>query len=180
MIFMMIGIFGGIAGGLKQDEIADSFIDGSKDLIYAALVIGFARAIVIVAQDGRIIDTILNAAANLLGGLPKVIFVNLMMFVQNVISFFVPSSSGHAALTIPIMAPLSDLVGVSRQNIITAYQFGTGITNFITPTNGVLMACLAMAKIPWAKFVKFVLPLIITLWVIGIIALTVGLQVFPA
>ena len=71
-------------------------------------------------------------------------------------------------------------MGVSRQNIITAYQFGTGITNFITPTNGVLMACLAMAKIPWAKFVKFVLPLIITLWVIGIIALTVGLQVFPA
>ena len=81
MIFMMIGVFGGIAGGLKQDEIADSFIDGAKDLIYAALVIGLARAIVIIAQDGRIIDTILNGAANLLGGLPKVVFVNLMMFV---------------------------------------------------------------------------------------------------
>lgn len=180
MIFMMIGVFGGIAGGLKQDEIADAFIDGSKDLIYAALVIGLARAIVIIAQDGRIIDTILNAAANLLGGLPQVVFTNLMMFVQNIISFFVPSSSGHAALTIPIMAPLSDLVGVSRQNIITAYQFGTGITNFITPTNGVLMASLAMAKIPWAKFVKFVLPLIVVLWVIGAISLTLGLKVFPA
>ena len=179
MIFMMIGVFGGIAGGLKQDEIADSFIDGAKDLIYAALVIGLARAIVIIAQDGRIIDTILNGAANLLGGLPKVVFVNLMMFVQNVISFFIPSSSGHAALTIPIMAPLSDLVGVARQNIITAYQFGTGITNFITPTNGVLMACLAMAKIPWAKFVKFVLPLIGIFVVIGMISLTIGLQIFP-
>lgn len=178
MIFMMIGVFGGIAGGLKQDEIADSFIDGAKDLIYAALVIGLARAIVIIAQDGRIIDTILNGAANLLGGLPKVVFVNLMMFVQNVISFFIPSSSGHAALTIPIMAPLSDLVGVARQNIITAYQFGTGITNFITPTNGVLMACLAMAKIPWAKFVKFVLPLIGIFVVIGMISLTIGLQIF--
>lgn len=180
MIFMMIGLFGGIAGGLREDEIADSFISGAKDLIYAALVIGLARAIVIVAQDGKIIDTILNAAANLLGGMPKVIFVNLMMFVQNVIAFFVPSSSGHAALTIPIMAPLSDLVDVSRQNIITAYQFGTGITSFITPTNGVLMACLAMAKIPWARFVKFVMPLIIVLWIIGIAALTIGLQVFPA
>lgn len=179
MIFMMIGVFGGIAGGLKQDEIADSFIDGAKDLIYAALVIGLARAIVIIAQDGRIIDTILNGAANLLGGLPKVVFVNLMMFVQNVISFFIPSSSGHAALTIPIMAPLSDLVGVARQNIITAYQFGTGITNFITPTNGVLMACLAMAKIPWAKFVKSVLPLIGIFVVIGMISLTIGLQIFP-
>ena len=179
MIFMMIGVFGGIAGGLKQDEIADSFIDGAKDLIYAALVIGLARAIVIIAQDGRIIDTILNGAANLLGGLPKVVFVNLMMFVQNVICFFIPSSSGHAALTIPIMAPLSDLVGVARQNIITAYQFGTGITNFITPTNGVLMACLAMAKIPWAKFVKFVLPLIGIFVVIGMISLTIGLQIFP-
>lgn len=179
MIFMIIGVFGGIAGGLKENEIADSFIDGAKDLIYAALVIGLARAIVIVAQDGKIIDTILNGAANLLGGLPKVVFINLMMFVQNAISFFIPSSSGHAALTIPIMAPLSDLVGVSRQNIITAYQFGTGITNFITPTNGVLMACLAMVKIPWIKFVKFVLPLIGIFVVIGVISVTVGLTVFP-
>lgn len=179
MIFMIIGVFGGIAGGLKEDEIADSFIDGAKDLIYAALVIGLARAIVIVAQDGKIIDTILNGAANLLGGLPKVVFINLMMFVQNAISFFIPSSSGHAALTIPIMAPLSDLVGVSRQNIITAYQFGTGITNFITPTNGVLMACLAMVKIPWIKFVKFVLPLIGIFVVIGVISVTVGLTIFP-
>lgn len=180
MIFMMIGVFGGIAGGLKQDEIADAFIAGSKDLIYAALVIGLARAIIIIAQDGKIIDTILNAAAKMLGGLPKTIFINLMLVIQNIICFFVPSSSGHAALTIPIMAPLADLVGVSRQNIITAYQFGTGITSFITPTNGVLMASLTMAGIPWTKFLKFVLPLIIVLWVIGAVALTVGLQIFPA
>lgn len=180
MIFMMIGVFGGIAGRLKQDEIADAFISGAKDLIYAALVIGLARGIILVAQDGKIIDTILNAAAGLLGGLPKTLFINLMLIIQNIICFFVPSSSGHAALTIPIMAPLADLVGVSRQNIITAYQFGTGITSFITPTNGVLMACLTMAKIPWAKFIKFVLPLVIVLWLIGAAALTLGLQIFPA
>lgn len=180
MIFMMIGVFGGIAGRLKQDEIADAFISGAKDLIYAALVIGLARGIILVAQDGKIIDTILNAAAGLLGGLPKTLFINLMLIIQNIICFFVPSSSGHAALTIPIMAPLADLVGVSRQNIITAYQFGTGITSFITPTNGVLMACLTMAKIPWVKFIKFVLPLVIVLWLIGAAALTLGLQIFPA
>ena len=131
-------------------------------------------------QVTKIIDTILNAAAGLLGGLPKALFINLMLIIQNIICFFVPSSSGHAALTIPIMAPLADLVGVSRQNIITAYQFGTGITSFITPTNGVLMACLTMAKIPWAKFIKFVLPLVIVLWLIGAAALTLGLQIFPA
>ncbi len=180
MIFMMIAVFGGLAGRLHQDEIADAFIGGAKDLIYAALAIGLARAIILVAQDGKIIDTILNGAAAMLGGLPKTIFINLMMLIQNIICFFVPSSSGHAALTIPIMAPLSDLVGVSRQNIITAFQFGTGITSFITPTNGVLMACLSMAKLPWTRFVKFVLPLIIVLWVIGLIALTLGLQIFPA
>lgn len=180
MIFMMIAVLGGIAGRLSQDQIADAFIAGAKDLIYAALAIGLARAIILVAQDGKIIDTILNAAAALLGGLPKTVFINLMMLIQNIICFFVPSSSGHAALTIPIMAPLSDLVGVSRQNIITAFQFGTGITSFITPTNGVLMACLAMAKLPWARFVRFVLPLIIVLWIIGIIALTIGLSIFPA
>lgn len=180
MIFMMIGIFGGIAGRLREDQIADAFIAGAKDLIYAALAIGLARAIILVAQDGIIIDTILNGAANMLGGLPKAVFVNLMLIIQNIICFFVPSSSGHAALTIPIMAPLADLVGVSRQNIITAFQFGTGITSFITPTNGVLMACLTMAKIPWAKFLKFVLPLVIALWVIGAVALTIGLRIFPA
>ncbi|MEG0662193.1 MAG: Na+/H+ antiporter NhaC family protein, partial [Anaerovoracaceae bacterium] len=180
MIFVMIGVFGGIVGRLNQAEIADSFIDGSKDLIYAALVIGLARAIIIIAQDGKIIDTILNGAANMLGGLPKAVFANIMLVVQNIISFFVPSSSGHAALTIPIMAPLGDLVGVSRQNIVTAFQFGTGITSFITPTNGVLMASLTMAKIPWTKFLKYVLPLVLILWIIGAIALTVGLQLFPA
>ena len=107
------------------------------------------------------------------------VFINLMMFVQNIISFFIPSSSGHAALTIPIMAPLGDLVGVSRQNVVTAYQFGTGITNFITPTNGVLMACLTMANIPWTRFVKFVIPLIGLFVVIGVISVTMGLSVFP-
>lgn len=180
MIFMMIGILGGIAGRLREDEIADAFIAGAKDLIYAALAIGLARAIILVAQDGLIIDTILQSAANMLGGLPKAVFINIMLVIQNIICFFVPSSSGHAALTIPIMAPLADLVGVSRQNIITAYQFGTGITSFITPTNGVLMACLTMIRMPWAKFLKFVLPLVIILWVIGAIALTIGLQIFPA
>ena len=177
---MITGILAGIVGGLGQEVICDSFIDGAKDLIYAALVIGFSRAILVIAQEGRIIDTILYKASLVLGGLPKPIFVNLMLIIQNVISFFVPSSSGHAALTIPIMAPLGDIVGVSRQTVVLAYQFGTGMTNFITPTNGVLMAALTMAKIPWPRFIKFIMPLFVVLWLISAVAVTIGLHVFPA
>lgn len=176
MIFTAIGVLGGIVGRLNESEIAEAFVDGAKGLTYAAVVIGLARSIVIVAQDGVIIDTMLNSAANLLGGLPKAVFINLMLIIQNIISFFVPSSSGHAALTMPIMAPLGDLVGVSRQEIVTAYQFGTGITSFITPTNGVLMACLAMAKLQWSKFLRFVAPLLIVLWLVSVAALTIGLN----
>ena len=179
MVFLITGILAGFTGGLNQEVLCDSFIDGAKDLIYAALVIGFSRAILVIAEDGRIIDTILYQAANALGGLPKPIFVNLMLVIQNVICFFVPSSSGHAALTIPIMAPLGDIVGVSRQTIVLAYQFGTGLTNFITPTNGVLMAALTMAKIPWPRFIRFILPLMIVLWVISAITITVSLYAFP-
>lgn len=180
MVFLITGILAGIVGGLGQEVICDSFIDGAKDLIYAALVIGFSRAILVIAQEGRIIDTILYKASLVLGGLPKPIFVNLMLIIQNVISFFVPSSSGHAALTIPIMAPLGDIVGVSRQTVVLAYQFGTGMTNFITPTNGVLMAALTMAKIPWPRFIKFIMPLFVVLWLISAVAITIGLYVFPA
>lgn len=178
MIFMIIGVFSGIAGRLNETEIAEAFVEGAKGLVYAAVVIGLARSIIIVAQDGKIIDSILFSASNVLGELPKTVFINLMLITQNIISFFVPSSSGHAALTIPIMAPLGDLVGVARQNIISAYQYGTGITSFITPTNGVLMAALTMAGIPWSKFVKYIAPLLITLWVLSAIALTIGLAIF--
>jgi len=177
MIFTAIGVIGGIAGRLNESEIAEAFVEGAKGLTYAAVVIGLARSIVIIAQDGVIIDTMLNSAANILGGLPKAVFINLMLVIQNIISFFVPSSSGHAALTMPIMAPLGDLVDVSRQQIVSAYQFGTGITSFITPTNGVLMACLAMAKIQWSKFLRFVGPLVIVLWLVSAAALTIGLNI---
>lgn len=179
MVFLVTGILAGLVGGLSESEVADSFIDGAKDLIYAALVIGFSRGILVIAQDGRIIDTILYNAANLLDGLPKPIFINLMMVVQHLLSYIVPSSSGQAALTIPIMAPLGDIMGVSRQVVVLAYQLGCGLGCYITPTSGVLMAALTMAKIPWIKYVKFVLPLMAAIFAVSIIAVTIGLTVYP-
>ncbi|EQK43478.1 C4-dicarboxylate anaerobic carrier family protein [[Clostridium] bifermentans ATCC 638] len=177
MIFCMIGIFSGIFGGLKQDEIVDSFLNGASDLISAALAIALARGIVIVAQNGHIIDTLLNYSADLLSRLPKFIFINLSFALESVLAFLIPSSSGLASLTIPVLSPLSDLVGVSSQLIITAYQFGTGIINLITPTSGVLMGALAFAKIPWSKWLRHIAPLIGGIIVVCIAFLTIGLYI---
>lgn len=174
MIFIAIGILSGIIGGLNQETIAISFIEGSKDLISAALAIALARGIVIIAQNGFIIDTMLNSAAGYLQNLPKVVFVNLTLFLEAALAFLIPSSSGLASLTIPVLAPLSDLVGVSVQLIVTAYQFGVGLTNMITPTSGVLMGALALANIPYSKWLRFVMPLIITLFISCMIFLTIG------
>jgi uncharacterized ion transporter superfamily protein YfcC len=184
MIFFGIGLFAAvitvIAKEAGQNEIAEAFVQGCKDLTSAAVVIGLARGILVVAQDGKIIDTILNTLSKTLNGLPKGIFASLMLLVQNAIAFLVPSSSGHAALTMPVMAPLGDLVNVNRQVVVTAYQYGTGLTNMITPTSGTLMAALGIARIPWNKYVKFILPLVAVLWVIAAIFLIIGLGVNPA
>lgn len=181
MIFFGIALFAAIitmiAKQAGQEEIAESFVQGCKDLTSAAVVIGLARGILVVAQDGKIIDTILNTLANTLSGLPKGLFTSLMLLVQNAIAFLVPSSSGQAALTIPVMAPLGDLVNVNRQVIVTAYQYGTGLSNIITPTSGTLMAALGIARIPWNKYVKFILPLVAVLWIIAAIFLIVGLGI---
>lgn len=184
MIFFGIGLFAAIVTMIAKEagekEIADSFVQGCKDLTYAAVVIGLARGVLVVAQDGKIIDTILNSLANTLNGLPKGVFTSLMLLVQNAIAFLVPSSSGQAALTMPVMAPLGDLVNVNRQVIVTAYQYGTGLTNMITPTSGTLMAALGIARIPWNKYVKFILPLVAILWVIAAIFLIIGLGISVA
>ncbi|MEG2788854.1 MAG: YfcC family protein [Romboutsia sp.] len=177
MIFCMIGIFSGIFGGLKQDEIVDSFLSGASDLVSAALAIALARGIVIVAQNGHIIDTLLNYSADMLSKLPKFIFINLSFALESFLAFLIPSSSGLASLTIPVLSPLSDLVGVSSQLIVTAYQFGTGLINLITPTSGVLMGALAFAKVPWSKWVRFVAPLFGIMILACITFLTIGLYI---
>ncbi|MGL5330500.1 MAG: YfcC family protein [Peptostreptococcaceae bacterium] len=177
MVFTAIGVIAGIVNGLNQSEIASSFISGAKDLVSAALAIALARGIVIIAQDGYIIDTILNSAANFLSVLPKAVFINLTLLLENALTFLIPSSSGLASLTVPVLAPLGDLVGVSGQQIVTAYQFGTGLTNMITPTSGVLMGALAVAKIPWSKWVRFVMPLLLILLATTMVFLTVGLYI---
>lgn len=158
-VFLATGILTGIVGGLSADEISNSFVAGAKDLMTTAFVVALSKALLIIASDGKIIDTILYAFSAPLEGLHPIGSSIVMLFVQKVIVFFVPSGSGQAALTMPVMAPLSDILGVSRQTAVLAFQFGEGFANMIIPTSAVTMGILALAKIPYEKWAVWVLPL---------------------
>lgn len=176
-LFIAVGVVMGAVGGLGANQTAKSFMEGARDLVATALIIGIARGILVVMQDGQIIDTILNGLANGLDGAGPVVAAQGMFGVQTIINFFVPSGSGQAALTMPLMAPLADLLGVSRQIAVLAYQMGDGFTNLIIPTAPVLMGALSLADIPWTKWARWILPLQIVLFILGLIALFVAVQV---
>ncbi|MBD3373705.1 putative basic amino acid antiporter YfcC [candidate division KSB1 bacterium] len=170
-IFLGLGIVVALISRLSANESANSFVRGAQDMIGAALVIGFARAILVLATQGQIIDTIMYHLSNTISGMPTIMAAQLMFIMQTFINFFVPSGSGQAALTMPIMAPLSDLIGVSRQTAVLAFQMGDGFTNMIIPTSGVTMGVLGMAKIPWETWAKWLLPIEIILFITGLILL---------
>ncbi|MCB0742311.1 MAG: YfcC family protein [Ignavibacteriae bacterium] len=169
-MFLIMGIIAGIIGGLKTDELIKSFIDGAKDLVGTALIIALARATLVISRDGQIIDTVLYGLAPFIQSSSPIFASQKMFIVQSIINFFVHSGSGQAALTMPIMAPLADLAGVSRQTAILAFQFGE-YTNIIIPTSAVTMGALSMAKVPWEKWAKWVLPLQILLMILGLLLL---------
>ena len=171
MIFLTGAIIAGVLGKLNEKEFWDSFVEGSQSLLYAALVIGLTRGIVLVAQDGVIIDTVLNAIINFLGGLSKGAFIILNEVVQIVVAFFVPSSSAHAALTMPLMVPLADVFEIPRSSVITAYAAASGFINQFSPTAGVLMAAIGMARITWGHWLKFIMPLLGIQFILSIIIL---------
>jgi uncharacterized ion transporter superfamily protein YfcC len=172
--FMAMGIIGGLLGRFSPSRIAEEFVIGAKAIVFGALVVGIARGILVVMQDGKIIDSIINGLASGIQNLPKSISVLGMYFVQIIINFFIPSGSGQAAATMPIMAPLADIVGINRQVAVTAYQFGDGFTNSIIPTSAVLMAGLSLAKVSYEKWVKFLWPLMLVWIGIGAVVLVVA------
>jgi uncharacterized ion transporter superfamily protein YfcC len=179
-IFLMMGIFASLAGGVGPSKTASHFVEGAKGIAFGALVVGIARAILVVMESGQIIDTIIHGMATGISSLPSMLAALLMYVVQIIINFFIPSGSGQAATTMPIMAPLGDLVGVTRQTAVLAYQFGDGFTNSIIPTSAVLMSYLAIAKVPYEKWFKWILPLMGIWIVVGavflMIAQAIGLQ----
>ncbi len=170
-LFFALGLFAGAAAGFSPNDITKHFLFGVKDIASAALIVGFAGGIITILEDGKIIDTILYEVSNSITGFGHTASISVMFLFQSMINVFIPSGSGQAALTMPIMAPLSDLIGVSRQSAVLAFQFGDGFTNMITPTSGVLIGVLGVAKIPYEKWFKFILPFIIILTIAGILLL---------
>jgi len=169
-LFFIMGILVGIIGGLTSDDLIKAFVDGAKDLVGTALIIALARATVVLSKDANIIDTILYGLSPYIESSSPIFASQKMFIVQSIINFFVHSGTGQAALTMPIMAPLSDLVGVTRQTAILAFQLGE-YTNIIIPTSAVTMGALSMARVPWDKWAKWVLPLMIILFLLGFILL---------
>lgn len=162
--FLAMGIISGLIGGLGPSKIAEEFVDGAKGLAFGALVVGIARGILVVMTEGMIMDTVVHGLSNMIKILPRAIAVFGMYIVQIIINFFIPSGSGQAAVTMPIMTPLADLLGITRQTAVLAFQFGDAFTNSIIPTSGSLMACLSIGNIPYEKWFKFIWPLML-IWI---------------
>lgn len=173
-VFFVMGVLAGLVGGLGLNGTAHAFVEGFREMAFAALLIGFARAIYVVLNEGHIIDTIVHGLFTPLAGFPDAIALIGMIVVQTIVHVPVPSVSGQAVLTMPILAPLSDLLEISRQVTILAYQYGAGLCELLTPTNGALMAVIAAAGVRYDTWIRFALPMWAILFGLGMVAVLVA------
>lgn len=158
-MFLAIGVGAGIIAGLDGDSICETLLAGCSDMLMGAVIIGIARGISVVMTAGNMIDTIVHFFAQMLQNIPASLTAIGMLIVVTLMNFLIPSGSGKAVVLFPILSPLADVVGVTRQTAILAYQFGDGFSNIIYPTSGYFMACISNAGVPWQKWVKFFTPL---------------------
>jgi len=175
--FIIIGLLSGLVGKLGINGTFEAFVDGMKVIAFGALIVGFARAILIIMEQGYIIDTLIFALSNVISSLPPSLNAVGMFFTQSIMNVFIPSGSGQAATTMPIMTPLADLLGMERQIAVLAFQYGDGITNSIIPTSASLMAYLAVAGIPYERWVKFVWKLILGWVLIALVAIVIAVMI---
>ncbi|MFL5774937.1 MAG: YfcC family protein [Chloroflexota bacterium] len=178
--FLFFTILVGVAGRMSEGSFTDTFVNGARDLLGVALIIGIARGITVIMNNGLITDTVLNAAEQAVGGLGGVAFINLMYFLFLPLSFLIPSSSGLATVAMPIMAPLAGFADVPAQLVVTAYQSANGLVNLVTPTSAVVMGGLAIARVGYGTWLKFVWPVLLLLAVLTVIVLTGGMLLAPA
>jgi uncharacterized ion transporter superfamily protein YfcC len=176
-LFFALAIVLAVIARMSPDHTAVEFGKGAAELTTTALMIGVARGIQVVLDQGGVVDTIVHGISLPLQQLPGALSAVGMFFVQSLANFFIPSGSGQAYVTMPIMAPLADLVGVSRQVAVLAYQFGDGFTNILVPTNAIIVGILAMAAIPFDRWVRFIFPFMIKVWIVGSIALAVAVMI---
>jgi uncharacterized ion transporter superfamily protein YfcC len=173
-LFLALAIVIALIARVGPDRTAVEFTRGATELTTTALLIGFARAIQVVLEQGGVIDTIVHGLSVPLQTLGPSVAAVGMFLVQSLTNLFIPSGSGQAYVTMPIMAPLADVVGVSRQVAVLAYQFGDGFTNILVPTSPVIIGMLSIARIPYDRWLRFVLPFMVKVWVVGSLALAVA------
>jgi uncharacterized ion transporter superfamily protein YfcC len=173
-LFLGFAIIIGLVGGLNEAKISETFINGARDMLGVALVIGLARGISVVMTNGLIIDTILYWAESAVSGLSGVAFINLISLLYLPLGFLIPSSSGLATVSMPIMAPLADTASVDRSLIVTAYQSASGLLNLVNPTFAVVIGGLALGRVRFDKWLRFTIPLLVILLVLYAIVLSIG------
>jgi len=175
-VFLAIGLATAFIARIPAGETSRTFINGAADMTAAALLVGFARTIEVVLADGQVIDTVIHGIAGVLLGLGPEASAIGMLIVQTVCNFFVPSGSGQAFVTMPIMSPLATLTGVPQQTAVIAYQFGDGFTNMVVPTSALVMGALALGKIPYGAWVRFVVPLLLKLFALAVVLLVMTVR----
>ncbi|SDH76959.1 Uncharacterized membrane protein YfcC, ion transporter superfamily [Alteribacillus persepolensis] len=172
-VFVIMAVVMGIINGMNVNKIAKSFAEGCQEIVVGALVVGFAYGAVVILENSSTIDTILYSMVNALSEWPSSIAAFGIFIAQSLLNFIVSSGSGQAALSMPIIAPLADLIDVQRQTAVLAFQMGDGISNIFSPTSGLLLAALAMSGISWIKWIKFIWPLIIIHYALGAVFVTI-------
>jgi uncharacterized ion transporter superfamily protein YfcC len=175
-LFLVMAIAVGVVARLKPDDWVAAFLQGARDMVSTALVIALAKGTVVLLRDGHIIDTMLHSLVPYVESSSAVFSAQKMFVIQSVINFFIHSGTGQAALTMPIMAPLADLVGVTRQTAILAFQFGE-LTTTIIPTSGITVGVLALSGIPYTTWVRWMLPLQLAYFVVAMLLLGVAASI---
>ena len=170
-LFFGMGLMAGIASGNSPNQITKLLLEGMKDIMSAAMVVGLAGGIIVLLEDGKVVDTIMFQLAGLMNEMHKTASLGVMYLIQTGLNIIIPSSSAKATLTMPIMAPFSDLIGVSRQAMVMAFQLGDGFTNMFTPTSGVLIGCLGMAKVPFEIWFKWIWKIMVVFIILGFLLL---------
>jgi uncharacterized ion transporter superfamily protein YfcC len=172
--FLLFAIIIGLVGRMSESELTGSFVDGARDLLGVALIIGIARGITVIMNNGKITDTILHWVEKALGGTGAVAFLTIMFLLFLPLSFVIPSTSGLATLAMPIMVPLASFLGVSAALVVTSYQSASGVMNLVVPTSAVVMGGLAIARVPYGTYLRWVWPLLILLSVLSVVVLAVS------
>jgi uncharacterized ion transporter superfamily protein YfcC len=176
-MYLFLAIAVAVIGGLDATAAAQGFLQGVRTMVLAAFLVGLARSVELVLQDGQVLDSVIAFLSRAAEGRPRILAAQMMLFIEMAIDVLIPSTSGKAAVTMPILGPIGQLAGVSGQVIVQAFIFGNGLTNAVTPTSGMLLAYLAAGKVGYGEWLRFVLPLFLLLTVLSLAALAVAVVI---